>query len=676
MSVLVAVVYHSRSGHTRVLAEAVVRGAESLTGVGTKLIAVDEAESRFAELASADAIVLGCPTFMGSASAPFKAFMDATYRIWMAQAWRDKIAAGFTCSSTPSGDKLSTLSELAVFAAQHGMIWVPLGLLPGYSGESDTNRLGSFLGAMAQATIGLGPDRTPPESDRRTAEHLGRRVAQVAAQFKRGLDPREDRGDGRPRHPTASTWELPPPGRPELPTGIRRANLRELAARPGRFEHHLTVVARIGDAQLELTTASEPLYFAHVNLSDEYAMALPTGDALIDGFPLRTFVTDVRSGADVARIQHRVGDLVLHPYGYSHWPGRLRPPYEPFDFGPGMRRTGLSMVYCACADTKPEEKPLGAPPGREGDVKAYVTSEVPLFLAETRTREAGVLARVGETHLELLVNPSRLDAPRGGYLLVLEAIRDSVHVTCDLLHVPPGGVLPTEGIVRALFFTSSSLDAAPPPGAWDAVPAPPFATFEEGTRGDLPVEVRGLSVEEATPATVRVTFEGKGGEVPRHWLARLLFRIALHGYSMGYVETYGGFYYDDRDGLHRMGMRDAGEIQLSREEIAAVVERLYRAVPPPGYVERPVLSGCAVSSSWASGPALHRTFCWRICPGRPAGSICSSAACGPRSSSRTASGGTRWHISCCSVGRSHRAWCGSKVRRRSSSGRTSGASRR
>ena len=63
---------------------------------------------------------------------------------------------------------------------------------------------------------------------------------------------------------------------------VVRTNLLELASRPGRFEHHLTVVARVGDAQLEIATASEPLYFAHVNVSDEYAMALPTGDPPVE----------------------------------------------------------------------------------------------------------------------------------------------------------------------------------------------------------------------------------------------------------------------------------------------------------------------------------------------------------------------------------------------------------
>jgi hypothetical protein len=44
----------------------------------------------------------------------------------------------------------------------------------------DLNRLGSFLGAMAQSNADQGPELTPPASDIRTAELLGQRVASVA----------------------------------------------------------------------------------------------------------------------------------------------------------------------------------------------------------------------------------------------------------------------------------------------------------------------------------------------------------------------------------------------------------------------------------------------------------------------------------------------------------------
>ena len=55
---------------------------------------------------------------------------------------------------------------MAVFAAQHGMHWVGLALSPGwlYTSEGsadDLNRLGGFLGAMAQSPSDLGPDLAP-----------------------------------------------------------------------------------------------------------------------------------------------------------------------------------------------------------------------------------------------------------------------------------------------------------------------------------------------------------------------------------------------------------------------------------------------------------------------------------------------------------------------------------
>src|SRR5262249_49180523 len=113
MIVRVVVVFHSVSGRTRALAAAVVDGASSIEGIDARALSVEEAAAARPEsdaaLAHADAIVFGCPTYMGSASAGFKAFMDSTSVVWALQGWRDKLAAGFTHSAAPSGDKLGTL---------------------------------------------------------------------------------------------------------------------------------------------------------------------------------------------------------------------------------------------------------------------------------------------------------------------------------------------------------------------------------------------------------------------------------------------------------------------------------------------------------------------------------------------------------------------------------------
>lgn len=189
---LIAIVYHSGYGHTRRQAEAVKTGVGQTPGAEAILLTVEEAQTRWEDLASAEAIIFGAPTYMAGASAQFKAFQDATSKAVMARgfAWKDKIAAGFTNSGGRSGDKLATLIQIALFAAQHGMHWVNLGLPPANNSttgsEDEMNRLGFFLGAGAQSNTDQGPELAPPKSDLRTAEYLGRRVAEVALQFAHG----------------------------------------------------------------------------------------------------------------------------------------------------------------------------------------------------------------------------------------------------------------------------------------------------------------------------------------------------------------------------------------------------------------------------------------------------------------------------------------------------------
>jgi hypothetical protein len=367
---------------------------------------------------------------------------------------------------------------------------------------------------------------------------------------------------------------------------LRRTNLLTLAARPGRFEHHLVVVARAGAAQLEMATASEPLYFAHVNVSDEYAIALATGDASVDGFPMRTFVTDAGTLEDVARYNHRVGDLVLHPLGFVHWPGRLRPPFAPFVFPPGMRRCGVSLVFCASSPTPGGGGPLGVTEGREADAKSYVAEAPPLVLRETGREGEGVVARVADASLTLIVRPRVIEAPRGAYVVVLEVEAGSPHSACDLIHVPPGATLDAAGITRGFVFASETRDAEEPPASWDRVPSPSMVPFEDAPRAALPLSNHGIEVTAVDGERVAVDIGGKSAVVPRHWLARMLFRIALHPPVLGYVETYGGFFYDDRaPEAVRVGLRGGGEVVLVHAEAMRLVEALYRAVPADGYTE-------------------------------------------------------------------------------------------
>jgi len=365
------------------------------------------------------------------------------------------------------------------------------------------------------------------------------------------------------RHPSTHTWKFAAP----IATAYERVNLKELVARPDRHEHHLIVAATIDGVQLEIVTASEPLYFAHVNGSDEWVVPLATGDPMIDGFPMRTFVADATTNTDVARYNHRCGDLLLHPVGYLHWPGRLRPPYAPMEMAPGMRRCGVTLVYCA-TDPTPVREARGAL-RVEGDAKAYADPAPPLAVIPLAKTAPGVLAAIGSTTLALATGT--ITAPRGAWVVDL--------ASTDLIRVPPGGSIE---LARALVVTSDRAEPDPAPAAWTELPEPPFAPFDEATRGELPISHGALTI-----TADGVTLDGTTAAVPRYWLARMLFRVALHGMRLGYVETYEGFYVDDGQGGPeiRIGLRGGGSITVPRSEARALIERMYRAIAPPGYFE-------------------------------------------------------------------------------------------
>jgi NAD(P)H dehydrogenase (quinone) len=178
-------------GRTGVIAGAIGRGAEAVADTRVTLLPVEQRENTWDVLDAADAIVFGCPTYMGSGSAALKSFMEESLRPqWVEQRWKDKLAAGFTNSAGMSGDKLVTLQQLAGFAAQHGMLWVTLGQEPGWQSSTgsadDLNRLASFLGLMAQSNTDQGPELAPPASDRTTAELFGTRIAEATHRWTGG----------------------------------------------------------------------------------------------------------------------------------------------------------------------------------------------------------------------------------------------------------------------------------------------------------------------------------------------------------------------------------------------------------------------------------------------------------------------------------------------------------
>jgi multimeric flavodoxin WrbA len=134
------------------------------------------------ELLRFDGYLLGAPTYLGGVSSQFKGFMDATGRLWRTQGLQGRLAAGFTVSSLPSGDKQSTLLSMFVFCMQHGMLWVGNPIIPeqhaGVPYEEAANRLGSWSGLMAQASHGAPADAFAA-GDIKTARMFGRNFAET-----------------------------------------------------------------------------------------------------------------------------------------------------------------------------------------------------------------------------------------------------------------------------------------------------------------------------------------------------------------------------------------------------------------------------------------------------------------------------------------------------------------
>lgn len=180
-----AIVYFSGYGHTKKQAEAIYEGAARAGKA--ELIAIDQEgnlpEGAWDILAAADAILFGSPTYMGGPAWQFKKFADASSKPWFGQAWKDKVAGGFTNSATINGDKFNTLTHFVTLAMQHGMVWVGTGLMPANKKEStrnDVNYLGGFTGALAQSPADASAEEGPLPGDLETARLYGQRVADHA----------------------------------------------------------------------------------------------------------------------------------------------------------------------------------------------------------------------------------------------------------------------------------------------------------------------------------------------------------------------------------------------------------------------------------------------------------------------------------------------------------------
>ncbi len=185
-----AVIYHSAHGHTAHIAQQVAEGAQGVADTEVHVVKAEELTRRPEQLLEYDGFLFGSPTYLGGVSGTFKTFMDSTGGLWRTQQLKGKLAAGFTVSSLPAGDKQTTLVSLFTFCMQHGMLWVGNPILPeqhrGVPYDEAANRLGSWSGLMAQAGHSAPADSFVA-GDVKTARMFGRNFAETARRIANEL---------------------------------------------------------------------------------------------------------------------------------------------------------------------------------------------------------------------------------------------------------------------------------------------------------------------------------------------------------------------------------------------------------------------------------------------------------------------------------------------------------
>ena len=139
MATDILVLYYSRHGAVRQMAQLVARGIEQVSGARARLRTVPEvspvseatappvpdsgapyAEHR--DLVECAGIALGSPTRFGNMAAPLKHFWDTTSALWLQGALVDKPAALFTSTSSMHGGQETTLVSMMLPLMHHGMV--------------------------------------------------------------------------------------------------------------------------------------------------------------------------------------------------------------------------------------------------------------------------------------------------------------------------------------------------------------------------------------------------------------------------------------------------------------------------------------------------------------------------------------------------------------------------
>ena len=195
-NLIILVLFYSRHGATRKLAELIAQGIESVPGCDARLRTVP-AVSTVAEATEADVpaegapyvaqedlqecagIAVGSPTRFGNMAAAMKYFWDGTATQWLSGALAGKPACVFTSTGSLHGGQESTLLSMMIPLFHHGLM--VLGLPYTHPELMTTASGGTPYGASHWA--GLDGKKTFTDDEKKLAIALGRRLAETAVKL-------------------------------------------------------------------------------------------------------------------------------------------------------------------------------------------------------------------------------------------------------------------------------------------------------------------------------------------------------------------------------------------------------------------------------------------------------------------------------------------------------------
>ena len=193
MTCEVLVLYYSRHGAVREMAQLIARGIEQVPGAKARLRTVPQVSAHtvataplvphegppyveLKDLTECNGLALGSPTRFGNMAAPLKHFLDSTSALWLEGSLSGKPAALFTSTSTLHGGQETTLLSMILPLLHHGMLIV--GLPYTEPDLAATQSGGTPYGASH--TAGLANDQPLTEHEKRLCLALGRRLATIA----------------------------------------------------------------------------------------------------------------------------------------------------------------------------------------------------------------------------------------------------------------------------------------------------------------------------------------------------------------------------------------------------------------------------------------------------------------------------------------------------------------